>query len=293
MEEKIQVVEAVYERDIDFLLVEEFSSDLNFYRYFLHDTKIPAPESLSHVNVLRSKSDDDGEIDIFVKYTIKGKSIILLIENKIDASFQKHQAERYLKRKETYEGNVITFLVAPKAYLEIDHKFENKVSYESLIPYFETIGLRGKHKIKLLEIAIDKLRRGYIALNDDNRLRFNLAYWQCVGEFKAFNMDKPRIVPSKSSWIKLSHASLPDLKLYHKLSKHLFDIEIPKVKADNYKPLIDKAKELNKLIEFKSVYYIRTKLEVKFDEYLTEEDIQNKIRSVLKLFSAEIKKVVS
>ena len=76
MEEKIQVVEAVYERDIDFLLVEEFSSDLNFYRYFLHDTKIPTPESLSQVNVLRSKSDNDGEIDIFVKYT-NSSSVIL------------------------------------------------------------------------------------------------------------------------------------------------------------------------------------------------------------------------
>ena len=75
MNNKIQVVEAVYERDIDFLLVEEFCSDLSFYKHFLNGTNIPLPENLTEVKVLRSKSDLDGEIDIFIEYWVGSKPV--------------------------------------------------------------------------------------------------------------------------------------------------------------------------------------------------------------------------
>jgi len=38
-----QVIEAVYERDIDLLLIEEFLSDLTFTHHFLSGTNIPIP----------------------------------------------------------------------------------------------------------------------------------------------------------------------------------------------------------------------------------------------------------
>jgi hypothetical protein len=291
MNNKIQVVEAVYERDIDLLLVEEFCTDLSFYKHFLNGTNIPLPENLTEVKVLRSKSDLDGEIDIFIEYWVDSKPIILLIENKIDASFQKLQAERYLKRKAIYKGEVTTFLVAPFQYLDCNHQFEYTVSYEDLISYFETLGLRGQYKIELLRIAIDKLRRGYVALNDSNRLRFNTTYWQCVREFEQFNMDEPKRVPKKSSWIKLKHKSIPELNLYHKIQTNYFDIEIPKIKANKYLPFIDSAKAKGLLKEFSSVYYIRTKLDFSFEDYLSDYEIKTKIRNALRLFDSEISKL--
>ena len=141
-----QIVEAVYEREIDLLFIEEFVSDLTFIHQFLLGTKIPVPLSIESLSAMRSVTDNSGETDIKVEYLSDNGPICLLIENKIDAAFQPYQQERYQSRKVGIEGRVFAILVAPQEYIKGDHGFDFALDYESLFSYFDELGPRGSTK---------------------------------------------------------------------------------------------------------------------------------------------------
>jgi hypothetical protein len=262
-----QIIEAVYERDIDLLLIEEFLSDLTFTYQFLSGTNIPIPVSIESLSAMRSVTDDSGETDIRVEYLSEKGPICLLIENKIDAAFQPNQQNRYESRKRKITAMAFTILVAPKEYIKDNHGFDFAISYESLFSYFDGLGLRGKYKNEILVIAIEKLRRGYQAINDARNLRFQLCYWEVINEFPQYlKMDRPEVKPKGSTWIKLRHSAYPKLNIYHKLNHNRIDIEIPRKFAEQYRELIAKFEDTDKLVmEYNSVIYIRTMCQLEFN----------------------------
>jgi hypothetical protein len=91
----------VCERDIDLLLLEEFVTSTDFRSWFL--SQIGVEERVSLSEACRSVKTVNGESDL--EFTLDGTSgaVKVLIENKIDASFQPNQPQRYTGRANEYK----------------------------------------------------------------------------------------------------------------------------------------------------------------------------------------------
>ena len=127
-------VESILERDVDLILLEELSTDNEFCKWFIN--KLNLPEWTSTNGVWRSISEFGlGETDILLSYNSSEKKVFTLIENKLDASFQKAQFDRYEKRAIIYERNrecdeAFYVLTAPDQYCQNQHYFNKYISYE-------------------------------------------------------------------------------------------------------------------------------------------------------------------
>lgn len=105
------------------------------------------------------------------------KTVVILVENKINAAFQPRQAQRYHERGKSYVVRGVcashqTLLFAPQSYIASDpqrHGFDNALSYEKVLKWLverpEMPGLAVKQE--LLSAAIDKKRRGYQSAVDE------------------------------------------------------------------------------------------------------------------------------
>lgn len=225
MEQTILPVEAIQERDIDLLLLEELSTDNSFCEWFIKELNLP---KLTSVNgAWRSISVFGlGETDILFSYNSNDKKIFVLIENKLDTSFQNEQYNRYLKRADEYLSkkecdNAFAILLAPKLYCENQSDFENYLTYESIAKRLEFIGSkRNLFKSNLLQIATEKLRRGYQPVNSIPVQSFWYSYWQYKEEkHPSLIMKKPDIVPHNSDWPMLYDDRLKNIIFYHKLGQ--------------------------------------------------------------------------
>ncbi|WP_066835728.1 PD-(D/E)XK nuclease family protein [Rufibacter ruber] len=227
-------VEAILERDIDLLLLVELSCNSDFLHWFLSTTELPALQKLE--GVWRSVSAFGlGETDILVSYLSENEKIYLLIENKIDAGFQEEQPQRYQQRGIKYveEGcchNYYPLLIAPEKYLNTQLDFGKALSYEQIRNWFNgREEPRFMFKATLLEIAIEKLRRGYKAVNHVAVQKFMVSYWErALQQLPALLMNKPEVVPAGSDWIQLSSKLLKRLNiiLYHKLARGHIDARL-------------------------------------------------------------------
>ena len=174
MEEKRPIVNKIFERDIDLLLMEELRCDPDFLQLFLEKTDFPIWQyDPGCIETYQSEYMENGEADVVVVLTYSdGVKRALLIEDKINAPTQKDQSQRYtenakqlLKRKGLKD--VKTFLVAPKKYL-LDHcddnnaaDFETRITYEELLSFFESRNdPRFYNKAELLRFAVEKQKRG-------------------------------------------------------------------------------------------------------------------------------------
>lgn len=218
-------IESIRERDIDLLLLEELTSDYTFCEWFIKELNLP---NLTSINgAWRSITAFGlGETDILFSYNSNNSKIYVLIENKLDTSFQNEQFNRYIKRAEEYITNKecdqsFTILIAPKLYCENQNQFENYLTYESIAQRFELIGSkRSIFKRDLIQIATEKLRRGYQPINSTTVQNFWLKYWQFKEEkYPNFIMKKPDIVPHNSDWPMLYDNNLKGITFYHKLAQ--------------------------------------------------------------------------
>jgi hypothetical protein len=225
MKQDLIPVEAIHERDIDLILLEEFTADNAFCEWFVNELNIP---KLTYSNgSWRSISDFGlGETDILYSYNSGSKKIFVLIENKIDASFQNEQYERYFKRAKEYELKkkcdiAFVVLVAPELYCENQNGFENYVTYEAIANRFEFTGSkRNLFKSRLLQIASEKLRRGYKPVNSVPVQTFWHSYWKYKEKkHPSLIMKKPGIVPHNSDWPMLFDKNLKNIVFYHKLGQ--------------------------------------------------------------------------
>ncbi|MBN2890284.1 MAG: PD-(D/E)XK nuclease family protein [Bacteroidales bacterium] len=198
---EIQPIEAVTERDIDLLIIEELFANVDFFNWIVSNT-IKEPD-LKFVKAFHSLSDETGETDIAVLCKNQRKKTLLLIENKIDANFQPKQAERYRLRGENHifknECNKFyTFLVAPKQYIVNNDDFDFYIEYELLKEYFKqwTIDInRSKFKIELLDLAIEKYRRGYSTNPDERAIDFHRKLYEYSNKYYP-HLQKDKINPN-------------------------------------------------------------------------------------------------
>lgn len=225
MEHTILPVESILERDVDLILLEELITDNSFCEWFVNELNLP--RFLSVNGAWRSITDFGlGETDILFSYNSEDSKIFVLIENKLDASFQEAQYERYTKRANEYLiknecDKTYTVLVAPNLYCENQNDFENYISYETIASRFESIGSkRNLFKSELLKIASEKLRRGYQPINSETVQKFWHLYWNFKEKnHPSFTMKKPGIVPHNSDWPMLYDDELQGITFYHKLGQ--------------------------------------------------------------------------
>jgi hypothetical protein len=233
---KMTKISGVSERDIDLLLLEEFMSSKNFQDLFLKRSKFQSLQS-SFLEARRSVTDSTGESDLEVCFTTNDDQIfMLMIENKVNASFQKDQLERYKQRGNNYiENNQIidfeTVLVAPKSFHNDDTKgFDFRINYEDMVKYYEKgsdLGARRDYKILLLNSAIEKGTSGYQMVADASVSNFWRDYWQfALSEARELYMDEPTLKPSTSSFIYFKNVLLPkEVDLVHKITHGYFDLQ--------------------------------------------------------------------
>jgi len=204
-------VEAVQERDTDLLVLEELKCNRNFTDWFLTKTIgqvgnydfIGAWHSLSQVGL--------GESDLAFKIKTETQEIIFLLENKIDTDFQPNQAVRYRQRgqKRIEDGECDKFhtiLLAPKKYIILNDDFDFYIEYEEIREWFlqqDDLGDRAKYKADVLEIAIEKLRRGYSPIIDEGATGFWWNYYHYANEhYPHLKMRKPPAgIPKGSSFM--------------------------------------------------------------------------------------------
>ncbi|HTO35393.1 MAG TPA: PD-(D/E)XK nuclease family protein, partial [Flavobacterium sp.] len=167
-----------------------------------------------------------GETDILFSYNSNDEKIFVLIENKLDASFQNEQFNRYINRADEYLtkkecDNAFAILIAPKLYCENQSDFENYLSYEKIAARLEFVGTRRNlFKSNLLQIATEKLRRGYQPVNSVPVQVFWHSYWRYKEEnLPSLVMKEPDIVPHNSDWPMLFDDRLENIVFYHKLGQ--------------------------------------------------------------------------
>jgi hypothetical protein len=113
-------LDSIQERDLDLLLMIALNGSGMFRNAFI--CKATGEMSAAFEKAWRGRADHNGETDVTVVYTDSdGSRAAVLIENKIDAPFQKDQAKRYRERGELGVSNgdwtrFKTCLCAPKAY---------------------------------------------------------------------------------------------------------------------------------------------------------------------------------
>jgi hypothetical protein len=224
-----QIIETIHERDTDLILLEELNTNDHFIKWFVKTLELP--KLTKNNGTWRSISDFGlGETDLLFSYQSNQKKIFILIENKLDANFQDLQFERYQKRGDHYLSEnkcceYFSLLIAPKQYTENQNNFERYLTYEEIKEYFEISNdIRLQFKAKLLNIAIEKLRRGYQPINSEPVQRFWQSYWEYIEQtFPHFKMKKPSIVPVGSDWPEMRFGELKGVIFFHKLAKGFID----------------------------------------------------------------------
>ncbi len=133
--------DAVYERDMDILLMRKIAYDRNFVRRFFLDGAIEDDKAEFVVEkVAHSVVTEDGESDVEAILSVNGKRIALLIEDKIDAVAQPDQAERYsIRGRKAVDcgdyDDFYVYIVAPRDYLDNNaeaKKYPHRISYEDI-----------------------------------------------------------------------------------------------------------------------------------------------------------------
>jgi hypothetical protein len=241
----LQIIEAVRERDIDLLILEEFYAQTGFDKLFL---KVINKQEFIFSKAYRSVTTAGlGETDIQVEFINKvGNKLYILIENKVDAEFQDAQYERYLERANLLKTDIdeaYVILTAPELYIKQKSEFKYHLSYEDIKEWFNhnyPEKNRGWYKRELLRLAIEQERRGYQTIKDEVVTLFWKQYFEYIQEvLPELQMNDPKIKPTQSSFVYFHPKWLPvNMKLIHKMDKGYLDLELSG-KAENYDEIVE------------------------------------------------------
>jgi len=241
------ILEAVYERDIDLLLLEELHSNERFALWFYREVwgksgQIPRLQGGWH-----SWSDQKlGESDLVAIYALPGgRKHAVLTEDKADAPPQSRQAERYRQRGQ--DGvrtgrwdEFRTCIMAPAAYLTSrtsESGYDAKLSYESIQNALRALNpdsKRREYKAMILQSAIEKQRRGRTPRVHEQVTRFWRDYWEyATREFPELGMKEPGAKPKYSHFIFYAPPLLPKRRrIVHKLIYGHVDLTLAKEDPD-------------------------------------------------------------
>ncbi|EDM25765.1 hypothetical protein LNTAR_15152 [Lentisphaera araneosa HTCC2155] len=233
------------------LLQEEFVASERFCSWFLQQIKVFDEFEHDKILVKRSVTDTYGESDL--ELTFQDLKLKILIENKVDASFQKDQAQRYsdraLKFCQSGDGNKSrTVLVAPKHYGNNELcDFEHRVNYEEILTWYKNSDIpknRVRFKNHVLETAINKAFKNYDLITDEENTDFWISYYNLMKELYPYMILKdPGPKPSGSYFIYMRKQGFPKtVKIYHKFPKGIIDLEFPGM-GDSLDAVIDSFKK--------------------------------------------------
>lgn len=204
----------VSESDIDWLLCMELNSNRGFRDWFAEKV-VPDLTPVKHERAWRSIANDQGESDLVWCFrTAKDSRHLLLIENKINATAQSGQCERYVSRGEGYvsdgKGDGFSLLlVAPAKYRSQDSEdYPSRLDYEDMMEWFRnTEDERGPYLASLLESAINK--RVELAPVDENMFNFYTQVFNFAkNDFPELNIPTPesKNISKTQNWVTMKYS---------------------------------------------------------------------------------------
>ncbi|MGC9445370.1 MAG: hypothetical protein ACP5E9_10675, partial [Candidatus Methanospirareceae archaeon] len=235
-------IEAVGERDIDLLLLEEFHVSEQFQDWFAAKALGTESHRRRFETASHAVTDHElGESDLVAYYSDPhGRILAILIENKIDAPAQPSQATRYEKRGKAginarRWNDFKTCIVGPSSYLKSTPdaaEYQVSITYEEMCEFFGSLSKTDKryhYRKRMVEEAIEQNRRGYQPEDHPAVHQFWLRYWETVrNEFPELRMPQPKIKPINSDWPHLYDAGVRGgRKVVHKMAQGYVDLEIP------------------------------------------------------------------
>ena len=229
---ELKFVASIAERDIDLLVMEELSVSTEFREWF-SSRVFGEPMYQAEIGTWHSVSGAQlGESDlVFIFEAIDGSRAAVLIENKIDASPQPQQGERYRLRgdkglKEGHWDEFKTCVIAPSKYLassKHSESYDVEVSYEEILAYFQSRSPRGRrfeYKARILLEGIEQNRRGYQPEYNEEMTKFVSDYFAFASEeYAHLGMQEAKPRPAGSTWVMFYPKSLPkEISLVHQLT---------------------------------------------------------------------------
>ncbi len=224
--------ENILERDVDFLLVRQFSiPNKKVIALFADKAGIKNSTKIRPIKISHSVMTSDGESDVEVILELNGDKIAFLIEDKIDAVAQPEQASRYKIRAEKAVENGLyanyhIFIIAPQKYLDGNKEaalYPNRISYEELR---ET--LSDEFDISIIDKALDESKKGYIPIEDHKVTDFWNKLYDFVDEkfpdTFIINGKKGESRGSKARWITIKSGKGTSLQI--KADRGYVDLEI-------------------------------------------------------------------
>lgn len=224
-------IDTTLERDVDLLILEEFSVDKEFAKLFLNFVGVF--DDFEIVESIHSKVDAEyGESDIVFILKVNNKLHALHIEDKINAIAMPKQYSRYFLRgeKDMDNGEYDSFsvvIVAPKRYLEMNkeaQKYENKVTYEQMVDFFEAKDdVRSNYKVALLKRAITEQGSGYQWEANPNVVRF------CGDMYEYQRAEFPGMTKGTTAWWPTFKTIHKEIEIQFKANKGHCDLAFTRV----------------------------------------------------------------
>lgn len=223
----------ITERDIDLLLLEELVVSPDFREWFRTEVGLAPQQQLASVS--RSVVTSTGESDLEATFELDGFRTRLLVENKIDAAFQRRQSERYRERATAYltKGEcdrVVTVVIAPASYRDAPTGFDRAITYEAVRAWFVDADggdARSAYKLSLLDAAIRRGEGGWKLVPDEHATAFWRAYWETAMKVAPdLQMAQPGKKPATSSFLRFRPIGLPKgVALLHKVPYGNVDLQ--------------------------------------------------------------------
>ena len=170
--DELDTYAAVYERDVDLVLVGAARASRSFRAWLLDAVGFPT------LDLLRARHSwstaDDRESDVELRFGSEPESYVLQVENKLDAAFQPGQQAAYAERaaRLAEDPTVVEArcaLLAPEQYARVADSaaFDVVLTYEAVRDVLDGMGPFGRESALILEHAIQKHRRGGAQRPDD------------------------------------------------------------------------------------------------------------------------------
>jgi hypothetical protein len=235
-------IDAVTEREIDLLLLMVLHCSPGF-RAFLA-SKTAGAGDFEFLGAWRGVYDNLGESDLLVLLNdAKGRRVAVMIEDKIDAAFQRDQASRYRQRGE--QGRVlrkwdrfVTCLCAPNAYAE----GVGKKAWDAILTYEEieaNLAAQNDTFAPFVRAALNQgaerqRNGGFVASEQASAFWAQYRHLQRE-EFPDIKMTALREVQSVNDpWPRFAAGTLPPrVKLEHKPWKGCVDLTLQDIKFED------------------------------------------------------------
>jgi PD-(D/E)XK nuclease superfamily len=241
----------ILERDVDLVLVQELQCCPVFRQWFVNQvTKVSLASSVK-VEHSRRHRGRRREIDVVLSLgQALPNEVAILIENKLDTTEQREQAEGYNMEAQRFVDEdgytqAFTCLTCPSNYANrhasFASKFDAVVTYEEILDFFRntveenaTLDSRRLFRIRFLEQALLKLRRERQPVFVAEIRSFNASYLAMMNEYFPALRAGPAMTATKSpaeSKTQIFDASilpdwdfLPRMRIVHQLREGLANI---------------------------------------------------------------------